>query len=215
MKLLSLASLAILLIGGVAFAQSLGELAEQERAKRKKTGAKAYTNEDLDAGKAPSPSPSPSATPGPAPSPSPSPRRRPEFRVPPAPKAPGETGGKSQPSERESPSSEGDTSRPDARGQGQNEEYWRGQREAREKAVKAAEDQIKAIEQRMAELGSDLNPNAADVMDPDRLRKRDAELRAKADELVQAKDALAKARQDLANLDDEARLAGVPPGWLR
>jgi hypothetical protein len=34
-------------------------------------------------------------------------------------------------------------------------------------------------------------------------------------ELEAAKAAVAKARQDLDDLEEEARKAGVPPGWLR
>ena len=34
-------------------------------------------------------------------------------------------------------------------------------------------------------------------------------------ELETAKAELAKARQDLEDLEEEARRSGVPPGWLR
>jgi hypothetical protein len=216
MKFSWTAACLVLLAPALVGAQDLGEAAEKEKARRR-GGAKAYSNEDLDKGK-PSPSPSPSPTAAPAatqPAPSgPAASRRTRFKVPTTPSPP-PAGGTSSGAAEPPPSSEPSESEAGEREPAKNEAYWRGQREARQNAIRGAEERIKAIQARMAELSSDLNPQAADVMDPDRLRKRDIELREKADELVQAREALAAARANLANLDEEARRAGVPPGWVR
>jgi hypothetical protein len=207
-----------LLLPGFVLSQSLGELAEQQKAKRKNTGAKAYTNDDLERDKAsPSPSPSPSASPDAQPGSSPAAGPKARFKVPQA-AAPGQPATAAQPEARERPPqpSEGESSEEaKAKAPRNDEEYWRGQRSAREKAIQGLEDLIKEVERRLGELASDTNPNAADVMDPDRLRKRDVERREKAEQLERAKGDLVAARQHLAGLDEEARQAGVPPGWVR
>lgn len=211
MKLSWPAAVLLLLLPGFVLSQSLGDVAEQEKAKRKRTGAQSYTNDDLEHA-TPTPSPSPSASAAPQPEATPAPRNRDRFKVgltPPA--KPQEPGAK--PAESKTIETEGKTKEPAA--PAKDEAYWRGQREAREKAIQDAEDQIKAIEQRIGELATDRNPNAGDLLDPDRLKKREAELRQKAEELEKAKDALAAARRRLADLDEEARRAGVPPGWVR
>lgn len=208
----------LILLPGWLLSQSLGEIAEQEKAKRKKTGAKSYTNGDLDQGKAsPSPSASPSASPGapqPAPSSSPGPKTR--FKTPPAPvQGQPAAGPKPQSGEHETQPSEREGPETKPKAPAKDEEHWRAEREAREKAIHDLQDGIKALERRIGELQGDLNPNAADVMDPDRLKKRDAELREKAEALERSKSALEQARQNLANLDEDARRAGVPAGWVR
>ena len=210
MKLSWPAAVLLVLVPGWVLSQSLGEIAEQERAKRKKTGAKSYTNDDLSH---PTPTPSPTATPAPAAEATPRPRSRYRFKVTPTPPGGAKPASEASAPPESSESEKGSGTAPAA--PAKDEAYWRGQREAREKAIEAAEGQIKAVEQRIGELATDRNPNAGDIMDPDRLKKRDAELRQKADELERAKDALAAARQQLADLDEEARRAGVPPGWVR
>ena len=53
------------------------------------------------------------------------------------------------------------------------------------------------------------------VQDPNRLQSRDRELREAMDSLDATRSAADTARKALADLEEEARRAGVPPGWVR
>lgn len=90
---------------------------------------------------------------------------------------------------------------------------WRRDAKQRRDAVAGAEAKVAGIQARLDALLVDRNPT--NVMDPSRLQTQEAE-RAKAmQELETAKAGLEKARQDLEDFEEEARRAGVPPGWLR
>jgi len=90
---------------------------------------------------------------------------------------------------------------------------WRRDAKARRDAIARAEADVAAVQARLDALLVDRDPT--NVLDPNRLQTLEAE-RAKAmQELEAAKEGLAKARQDLEDLEEEARKAGVPPGWLR
>ena len=89
---------------------------------------------------------------------------------------------------------------------------WRRDAKSRRDAIASAETRIAAIQARLDLLMADRDPT--NVMDPNRLQTVEAEkVKARA-ELDAAKDELAKARQALVDLEEEARKAGVPAGWL-
>ena len=93
------------------------------------------------------------------------------------------------------------------------ENYWRAEATRRREAVKVADSRVQMLEAQVAGLRSDMSPT--NTQDPNRLQNQDRELRQAQDNLETARRDLDAARQALANLDDEARRAGVPPGWVR
>ena len=185
-----LASLVLILAAaGVAGAQSLGAVAERTQKERKGTGGKVFTNDDLGEASQPSPSPSPGgggAAPG---------KPAGAKPAPPAAAAPG-----AAPAPNPAP-----TMDPSQR--------WRRDVKAGRDAVARAESSVDAIQKRLDALLVDRDP--VNVGDPNRLQSLEAEKVKAMAELEVAKEGLDKARQALANLEEEARRAGVPPGWLR
>ncbi|HET7292244.1 MAG TPA: hypothetical protein VFM88_07460 [Vicinamibacteria bacterium] len=97
------------------------------------------------------------------------------------------------------------------------EAHWRGRATALQSAITAAEARVrKAQEDYDGARKGNIQPLPMDAMsqmppipqvnpEADRLQK----------ELESAKAALASAQKALADFEEEARKAGVPPGWLR
>jgi hypothetical protein len=94
-------------------------------------------------------------------------------------------------------------------------DYWKDRAEKARGAVKSAQDRIKALEDRIADLRLDRNPNPADQFDPNRLQKREAEIAKALADVDVAKADLATAQSDQEKLEAEARAKSIPPGWLR
>jgi hypothetical protein len=94
----------------------------------------------------------------------------------------------------------------------QQEAGWRGRATALRDAIIGAEKSIPEIEDRIAGLRNDRNPT--NLMDPNREQNRQAAITKAQAELESAKAALEASRQALANLEEEARRKGIPPGWL-
>jgi DNA repair exonuclease SbcCD ATPase subunit len=92
---------------------------------------------------------------------------------------------------------------------------WREKAQEHRQAIAAAEASVKGIEERLAELTNDLQQNPGDLFDPSRLQKREAEKHKLLPELEAAKAELAAAKKALADLEEEARAKGIPPGWLQ
>jgi hypothetical protein len=90
---------------------------------------------------------------------------------------------------------------------------WRRDGKQRREAVTRAEAKVAAIQARIDALMLDLNPT--NVGDPNRLQTIEAEKAKALADLETAKEELAQARQGVEDLEEEARKAGVPPGWLR
>jgi hypothetical protein len=184
-----------MLPGGAALGQSLGELAEDAKRKRKKA-TKVYTDEDLKQ-RAPAASPSPGAS---------------TSRGSGA--ARGESGGDfgSEGGGREGGGREGGEGGP-AGGDRGDEAYWRSQVESRLGAIRAAQQQVEAIQNRLNALNSDLLPGGA--ADPFRQETLEAEKAKARQELEEAKLQLERAEDAFQELEEEARRKGVPPGWVR
>jgi hypothetical protein len=82
-------------------------------------------------------------------------------------------------------------------------------------AAKDAQTRVSALEARIADLQLDRNPNSADLLDPNRLQKREAEKAAAIQDLEKAKADLAATQKDRENLEEEARREHVPAAWIQ
>lgn len=93
---------------------------------------------------------------------------------------------------------------------------WKGKAQAARDEVTKAEDALAQLELELATFRSDLTQVPADeAQDPLRLQKREARIAEMQKAVVGQKSAVASAKAALAAFEDEARRAGVPPGWLR
>jgi hypothetical protein len=179
---------ALLTVAVPVCAQSLGDLArkEQERRKTLPPAGKTYTNEDL---KRLTPMPG-----GEAPKP-----------------ADTATAG--------DPAKPGDSLKPTevkadaiiAGAPAKDEKYWRGRITAAKEDIRRNEMFRDALQTRINSLSSDF----AGRDDPFQ-RAKIADDRQKAiAEMARVTDEIAKATKGVADIEEEARRAGVPPGWLR
>lgn len=186
--------LALVLPAGVAMGQSLGELAETSKKKRK-GGVHVFNEDDL---KKRSPAASPSAAP-PA-----------SGRMDGA-GAGSEGGGEAGSGEAGGEGGSGEEGR--ARSSGRNDEaYWRAEAAKHYAAMAAADERRKAAQERLNALLSDLVPGG--VNDPFQQQTLEAE-RAKARQNLQdAEKEFELAEDAFQAFEEEARQKGVPPGWL-
>jgi hypothetical protein len=89
---------------------------------------------------------------------------------------------------------------------------WRRDAKQRRDAIAAAEAKVAGLQSRLDVLTADRDP--INVMDPNRLQTLEVEKAKVRAELDAAKDGLAQARQALEDLQEAARKAFVPSGWL-
>ena len=169
------------------WAQSLAEVAKKEEERRKTvtTRAKVYTNKDLTPVPAGS-APAPSATAG-------------TQSLADAAKA--ATDGDKAPKDKEVKSG----------GPAKDQAYWSGRR-------KALQDKLDRGQTFTVALQTRVNSLAADVVNRDDPAQRallERERQKAVAELARLQQDLATDKKALADLDEEARRAGVPPGWLR
>ena len=166
-------------IAATAGAQSLGELAKQEEARRKaiKTPGKVLTNDTLRS----IPVPSSGAAPAPASTPSKD----------------------SDPSADKKPKPEDD---PKAK-----EAAWRMRMQGARDALQRAQVFAEALQSRINGLNADFT-----ARDDPAQRAAVANERQKAlAELDRVKKEIVQQTKAIADIQEEARKAGVPPGWLR
>lgn len=184
--------LALALPSGMALGQSLGELAENTKKKRK-GGAKTYSEEDLKK-RSEAPSPSPGV---------PDPGRA---------AAAGATGGGGEGGSVESGGG-GEGGEGAGRSAGRNDQaYWRTQAASHRAAMQRAEQRIAAAQQRLNTLMSDLVPtNPANPFQQQTLEAERAKARR---ELEEAEKELELAEDAFHEFEEEARRKAVPPGWL-
>ena len=170
-----------------AQAPSLGEVArkEAERRKAQQPAGKVYTNKDLP----------PSAQKGtPAPPPST------DALIPPDPAAPGE-----QKPEGAKP----DEQKPE--GEQKNEAWWKARMAEAREQVRRNEMFAEALQTRINSLSRDFTARDNPVQ-----RAKIGEDRAETlNELARVKQEIDNGKKAIADLEEEARKAGVPPGWLR
>ncbi len=205
---------AVALLAPSLAAQDLAAAAERERERRQKAGQKGqtFTNADIDKkepGAKPSPKPGESSSRS---------RSSPPSRL----LGPQSDAGSSQPS---TPSGGGTGcegsecgERSPSGGNQQGEAYWKQRAENLRKAVADAEAKVAKVQKEIDGLRQgQMQPLPSDgirQVPPDPLTGS-ADAAPLHAQLDAAKDELAKARQALADLDEEARKASVPPGWIR
>jgi len=165
-----------------AFAQSLGELAQREKERRKTTppAAKTYTNSDLKQ------VPPPSGTPG----------------------KPADEPAKAGDAKKPEPEKVEASKTPEP---AKDESYWRGRIMAAREDVRRNEAFKEALQTRINALTADFS-----ARDDPYQRAKVADDRQKAlAEMARVSADIEKTTKQIAEIEDEARRAGVPPGWLR
>jgi hypothetical protein len=185
-----------LVAASAAAGQSLGELARQEEARRKaiKTPAKIYTNESIRT-QSPPPRPAPPASETPA-----------AAAAPAMPAAAPATPSTGRPATAAAAQAQ---AAPPA--EVKDEAYWR-------KRMQATRDQLGRAQIFAEALQSRINALSTDFVNRDDPAQRAviANDRQKAlAELERVKQEIALSTKAIAELQQEARRANVPPGWLR
>jgi hypothetical protein len=184
------AALMSLAVGGAAVvsAQSLAEIAKKEEARRKeiKEPTKVFTNKDL----VPAPTPSTSA----------------DGTAAPAAQAPG--GGSKETKETKDAKDDKDGK---ATEPAKDKAHWAGRLKGLQDTLDRDQTYADALQSRINALTTDFvnrgDPAQRAVIERDRQRS--------IAELARLKEQIQKDKKALADLDEEARRAGVPPGWLR
>jgi hypothetical protein len=180
------------------WAQSLGDLARQEEERRKtiKSVAKVYTNKDLGNAQPPPPQASGAGQAAPAGAA--------------APAAGGQTGatgstGQTIPAGRTATDGDND------KGVQKDQAYWAGR-------MKDLNTQLTRDETFAAALQNQVNSLTSDFINRDDPAQRSVieQNRAKAlSEFARLQKEIEKDKKAIADLEEEARRAGAPPGWLR
>jgi DNA repair exonuclease SbcCD ATPase subunit len=172
--------------------QSLADVArkEQERREALKEPAKVYTNKDL--GNVP---PSPATTPSP-------------DSLKPA----SATGAPGTPSSA-TPGAPADAAKepPKTDEPAKDQAYWAGRMKALQTQLERDSTYVEALQSRINALTADFT--ARDDPAQQNLIARDKQ--KSIDELNRLKQTIEDTKKAIADLEEEARRAGVPPGWLR
>lgn len=93
----------------------------------------------------------------------------------------------------------------------QGENYWRGRITTAREALRRNESFAEALQSRINALTTDFVNRDNPIQ-----RQQIGEDRQKAlDELARVKSEVEAGRRTIADIEEEARKAGVPPGWLR
>jgi len=214
MRLHFTVGLLLFAMAGVAPAQSLSELAEKEKERRKAAagaGSQTFTNDDLEKGK-PAPTPSPSATAAPGRSgarrTAPTTTGTPTPRQPPR---PGHDEGVAEDDEDAAPAALS-ANQPGA------EASWRQQAQSARDAITAAEQGVAQAEKALGSVRTGISqPLPSDglrQLPPNGLVKEASQESADRD-LAAARANLERAKAAFADLEERARKASIPPGWLR
>lgn len=172
-------------------AQNLGDLAKKEQERRKVTppAARTYTNDDL---KKLVPFPGAATPADPA----------------------AKTGKPTDPTKVEDPAKPGDAAKADgskAPEPAKDEKYWRAR-------ITAVRDEISRNESFRDALQNQINSLSADFVgrdDPAQRAQISDNRQKKMAELGRVNSEVDKAIKLIAEIEEEARRAGVPPGWLR
>jgi hypothetical protein len=174
-------------------AQSLGDLARKEDARRKAvTPGKVYTNGDLPAAPAPS---APVATEG-------------------QPSGPSSTAAASDAGKSDAAKADGKSDgKGDAKGDAvkKDEAYWRGRLQAERDAIERAKVLLDALQSRINSLQTDF----VNRDDPAARATIAAERQRALGELDRTKLEIQQRTKVIAQIQDEARQSGAPAGWYR
>ena len=180
-----------------AQAQSLGDVAREEAARRNKvaTSGKAYTNANLE----PAPPPAVAAPASAAPASQSG--------------ASGQAASGQAPSGAAAPAAGTPAAKSDKKGEPdkKDEKYWRERLKTTREAKARAESFAEALQSRINALSTDFvnrdDPAQRSVIAADRQKA--------LDELARVKKEIQEHTKALADLQTEARREGVPPGWVR
>lgn len=190
------AIVSLLLLGATsAAAQSLGDVARQEEERRKsvRTAGKTYTNDNL------RPEPAPSA---PAPAAQGQPAQPAQPATPASPPAPG-----AQPPQAQTPEPQPAAPAPAA----QTEAEWR-------KRIATAREMVSRSQMFSEALQTRINSLSTDFVNRDDPAQRDmiaAERQKALAELDRVKLEIQQQQKAITAIQEEARRAGVPAGWVR
>ena len=181
---------AVLLFAATLQAQSLADLArkEEERRKGKPEAAKVYTNKDLNAVPAPSAPPPPAAA---------------------APTKAAADAAKDAGKEKDAKDDKGK----DSNGKEivKDKAYWAGRLKALQDQVDQNQTLVDAIQTRVNALSTDF----VNRDDPAQRAAIERDRQKALAELTRLKQAVVDGKKAIATLEEDARRAGVPPGWLR
>ncbi len=189
---------AVFLLGGtLARAQSLADVAkkEEERRKAAKAPSKVYTNDDLKT--YPTPAPAPASAPTPATGATEGQPAANPGAPPPVP-APGDpaTGAAPKAAAQEQP---------------KDEAYWKGLMSAARTKLERDESYLEALQTRINSLTNDFysrdDPAQRAVLWTQRTKALEEMERLKKD--------ITDGKANIVKIQDDARKAGVPAGWLR
>jgi hypothetical protein len=181
----------VLTLAGPAFAQSLGELAREEAARRSAAPeGKVYTNADL-----PATAPAPAAAAG--------------DQTPSTPATPAAQDDKGTAGAADAKAgAKSDATKKDEK---KDEAYWREHMKAAREGKARAESFAEALQSRINALSTDFvnrdDPAQRNVIAADRQKA--------IDELARVKKEIADYTKSIDDLQTEARREGVPAGWLR
>lgn len=191
----TVATAAALLLTATAHAQSLADVArkEEERRKANPEAAKVYTNKDLNA--APPPSTPPPAAGGTK-----------DAKETKDAKDPKDTKDPKDPKAADDKAKDGNGKEP-----AKDKAYWAGRLKTLQDQVDQNQTLVDAMQTRINALSTDFvnrdDPAQRSVIERDRQKA--------LSELTRLKQAVVDGKKAIANLEEEARRAGVPPGWLR
>lgn len=186
------AMLIVIWSGGVVSSQSLADIArkEEERRKTVKTQSKVYTNQDLRPGRSVAVPPSSTAT---------------------STSSSTSSGGETAAAGPETPGAgagpQADAPPPEKRDQ----KYWKDRLAAAQLAVERARVMADAMQTRINSLNADF----VNTDDPARRAVVERDRQRALAELNRLKEEVAAGAERIAEIEDEARRANVPPGWLR
>ena len=196
--ILAVVGLLILLASSVVIAQSLGDLARQERAKRAKETKKAVkvvTDEDLP----PRPVEEPKATTSPSES-AEQPAEQPTEQATEPPATSPEEASAPPPAEEPKPEDKQKT-----------RDYWQGRFKAAKQRIADAEELQRLAEDEL----SLLQIQQARELSPDAKSDLDAQVKAKSAEVESKRAQTAKAQKALEDLEKDFKESGAPEDWSK
>jgi hypothetical protein len=192
MKRILVTLVALLALASTTWAQSLAELAKKEEERRKaiKEPAKVITNDDLKKYGRPA-SPEPPKTDAAAAEAAKGDAAKPDAAKPDAAKA--------------------DADKPKSSEPAKDEAWWRSRMTEARATLERSRLMADALQSRINQLWADFTARA----DPVQQRALGDERNKAIAELEKLKKDMEDQKQAIADIETEARRAGVPPGWLR
>ena len=172
-----------------ASGQTLGEVAKKESDRRKAQpqGGKVYTNKDL-----------PASAQKPA-TPNPSTEAAPQTPTDPVAAA----------TEQKAEAAKAATDKP--QGDQKDQAYWKGRMSTAREELRRSEMFAEALQTRVNSLNKDFNSRD----NPAQRSAIGADRTEALNELTRVKQEVERGKKQIADIEEEARKAGVPPGWVR